>query len=227
VRIEFFGDEVESLRRFEVTPAQPGNLAAVDVTALAPSDDDREHFTGYLPRRVGWRSSSRRTSRKKAGTSRAARAPQDAHSVGSTLTQFIASVGHDGGIPVGSMETTCHLRSSRWSGSAATSTRCASELDAASAGQDCSSFRRPAEIERLEQIWANELALAAGCTSASAAQAASAVAERMRSSAARLFHRTDLHVRAAQVGPGHRQFSRTARRDYVVHLSHASGAIAD
>ena len=50
VRIEFFGDEIESIRRFEVSSQRSlDTLESIEVTALAPSADDREHFAGYLP----------------------------------------------------------------------------------------------------------------------------------------------------------------------------------
>ncbi len=50
VRIEFFGDEIESLRRFDVsTQRSLATFDEIEITVLAPSDDDREHFTGYLP----------------------------------------------------------------------------------------------------------------------------------------------------------------------------------
>ena len=50
VRIEFFGDEVESIRRFEVaTQRSLASLDAIDVTVLEPTASDREHFAAYLP----------------------------------------------------------------------------------------------------------------------------------------------------------------------------------
>jgi transcription-repair coupling factor (superfamily II helicase) len=52
VRIELFGDEVESIRRFDV--ATQRSLAALDaaqITMLEPSESDRAHFTAYLPSR--------------------------------------------------------------------------------------------------------------------------------------------------------------------------------
>ncbi len=69
VRIEFFGDTIESIRRFEVSSQRSlDTLQAVEVTALAPSSDDREHFTGYLPPKAGWPWSSRPISKRRGGT---------------------------------------------------------------------------------------------------------------------------------------------------------------
>ena len=75
----FFGDEVESIRRFEVTTQRSlAALELIDVTALAASDDDREHFAGYLPAGSGSLCSRRRTWRKRGGTfSSGSSGPQD------------------------------------------------------------------------------------------------------------------------------------------------------
>ncbi len=49
VRIELFGDEVESIRRFDVaTQRSLASLAAAQITMLEPSASDRAHFTAYL-----------------------------------------------------------------------------------------------------------------------------------------------------------------------------------
>ncbi len=173
VRIEFFGDEVESLRRFEVTTQRSlGSLEAVDVTALAPSDDDREHFAGYLPA-DSWFALVEPADLEEEGRHFLERLerPQDAHSVSSTLTQIyrFPSVTLSA-IPVGSMETTCHLRIEsveRFSGDI---NKVRDELDAASAGQDVFIVSpTAAEIERLEQIFGQTRVgrWPAGCTSAS------------------------------------------------------------
>ena len=50
VRVEFFGDEVESIRRFEVASQRSlASLDAVDVTILDRTAVDHEHFTAYVP----------------------------------------------------------------------------------------------------------------------------------------------------------------------------------
>ncbi len=50
VRIELFGDEVESIRRFDVaTQRSLETLQLTTVTMLEPSASDRAHFTAYLP----------------------------------------------------------------------------------------------------------------------------------------------------------------------------------
>ncbi len=50
VRVEFFGDEIESIRRFDIANQRSlESLAAVDVTVAGPSAADRAHLTDYLP----------------------------------------------------------------------------------------------------------------------------------------------------------------------------------
>ncbi len=50
VRIELFDDLVESIRVFDIsTQRSMEQLDGVEVTLLAPSDDDRDDFTSYLP----------------------------------------------------------------------------------------------------------------------------------------------------------------------------------
>ena len=50
VRVELFGDEIESIRRFEVSSQRSlAALDAVDVTILEPSLRDRAHLGDYLP----------------------------------------------------------------------------------------------------------------------------------------------------------------------------------
>jgi len=50
VRVEFFGDEIESIRRFEPSRQRSlDSLDRVDVTVLAPSPPGRGHFADFLP----------------------------------------------------------------------------------------------------------------------------------------------------------------------------------
>ena len=50
VRVEFFGDEIESIRRFEISSQRSlESLEAIDVTIVGPSAADRAHLADYLP----------------------------------------------------------------------------------------------------------------------------------------------------------------------------------
>ena len=60
VRIELFGDEVESIRRFDVdTQGVLETLESTTITLLAPAPSDRAHFTSYLPTGVARLESSK------------------------------------------------------------------------------------------------------------------------------------------------------------------------
>ena len=50
VRVEFFGDEIESIRRFEISSQRSlESLEAVDVTIVGAGSADRAHLADYLP----------------------------------------------------------------------------------------------------------------------------------------------------------------------------------
>ena len=50
IRVEFFGDEIESMRRFDVTTQRSlETLDTIEVTVLKLTGDDRDHFAHFLP----------------------------------------------------------------------------------------------------------------------------------------------------------------------------------
>ena len=50
VRIELFGDQVESIRQFEVSSQRSrGRLESLEITILKPSAEHRDHLMSYLP----------------------------------------------------------------------------------------------------------------------------------------------------------------------------------
>ncbi len=50
VRVEFFGDQIESIRRFEISSQRSlASVESVDVTILGPAAGDRAHLADYLP----------------------------------------------------------------------------------------------------------------------------------------------------------------------------------
>ena len=50
VRVEFFGDQIESIRRFEIASQRSlASLDSIDVTILGPERADRSHLAEYLP----------------------------------------------------------------------------------------------------------------------------------------------------------------------------------
>jgi len=53
VRVELFGDQIESLRRFDVSSQRSlKSLDSVEITMLVPSEKDRDHFSSYLPEKT-------------------------------------------------------------------------------------------------------------------------------------------------------------------------------
>ena len=69
VRIELFGDEVESIRRFDVaTQRSLETLEATTITMLEPTASDRAHFTSYLPAGNLVHAASSRTSCRRRGS---------------------------------------------------------------------------------------------------------------------------------------------------------------
>ncbi len=232
VRVEFFGDEVESLRRFEVaTQRSLTSLDAIDVTALVPSNDDREHFAGYLPPE-SWFALVEPGDVEEEGRHFIERLerPQDAHNLNSTLAQIYRFPSITmAGVPAGSMETTCHLRIEsveRFSGDI---NKVRDELDAAATGQDVFIVSpTAAETERLEQIFGQTRLAAAGRLHFRIGQLKSGfrlVADRIAVvSGNELFHRTDLHRSARRkLGRVIDSFLELREGDYVVHLSHGIG----
>ncbi|HTU24950.1 MAG TPA: transcription-repair coupling factor [Pirellulales bacterium] len=232
VRLEFFGDQIESIRRFEVASQRSlDTLSAIDVTALPPSGEDREHFAGFLPEK-SWFALVEPSDIEEEGRHFLERLenPADAHSVPTTLKEIyrFPSVTLSG-VPVGSLETTCHLKIEsveRFSGDIA---KVRDELDAASTGQEVYLVSpTAAEIERLEQIFGPTRLAEAGrlhfCLGHLRAGFRLVPQRIALVSGGELFHRTDLHRSARRkLGRVIDSFLELREGDYVVHLSHGIG----
>ena len=237
VRVEFFGDEVESIRRFEVaTQRSLEALDEIDVTILARSEDDHEHFAGYLPEGT-WFYLIEPADIEEEGRRYLERLerPQDFHSVSSTLRQVtrFASVTA-AGVTAGSLETTCHLgieSVERFSGDIA---KVRDELDASmgageAGGQDVFIVcQTAAESERLQEIFSSTLLATAGRLHYPIGRLKAGfrlVADHVALvSGSELFHRADLNRPARRrLGRVIDSFLELREGDYVVHLSHGIG----
>jgi transcription-repair coupling factor (superfamily II helicase) len=237
VRIEFFGDEVESIRRFEVaTQRSLATLDEIEITILPRAEDDREHITGYLPANA-WIYLIEPTDLEEEGRRYLDRLerPQNFHSVSSTMRQVtrFASVTA-AGVPTGSMETTCHLgieSVERFSGDIA---KVRDELDASmGAKQDSSQqvfvvCQTEAESQRLQEIFAPTKLAAAGRLHYPIGRLKAGfrlVADRIALiSGSELFHRSDLNRPSRRrLGRVIDSFLELREGDYVVHLSHGIG----
>jgi transcription-repair coupling factor (superfamily II helicase) len=158
VRIELFGDEVESIRRFDVaTQRSLATLESTTITLLEPTASDRAHFTAYLPAGT-WFMLVEPNELAEEGKFYLERMdkPQAFHAVRPTLEEIykFPSVTASG-VPSGSMETTSHLEFEsveRFSGEIA---KVRDELDKVSEGHEVFVVcETDAEIERLGQLFA-------------------------------------------------------------------------
>ena len=156
VRIELFGSDVESIRRFDVaTQRSLGSLESVDVTMLEPTASDRAHFTAYLPPETWFLlvEPNELAEEGKFYLDRMDR-PQAFHSVRTTLEEIYKFPSVTAaGVPSGSMEQTAHLEFEsveRFSGEVA---KVRDELDKVSLGHEMFIIcETEAEVERLEEL---------------------------------------------------------------------------
>ena len=235
VRIEFFGDTVESIRQFEVsTQRSLQTLSEIEITVLAPSDDDREHFCNYLPDNT-WFLLIEPGDLEEEGKHYLDRLykPQDFHSVSTTLretTRFPSVTAS--GISAGSLETTCHLQIEsveRFSGDIG---KVRDELDSLM-GVDANTVfivcQTDAESQRLQEIFGSTRLAAAGKLHfplGHLKEGFRLVPERMALvSGGELFHREELNrpTRTRRLGRVIDSFLELREGDYVVHLSHGIG----
>ncbi|MBN2476379.1 MAG: transcription-repair coupling factor [Pirellulales bacterium] len=159
VRVEFFGDQIESLRRFEVSSQRSlATLDSVDVTILEPKREDRAHLADFLPPQ-SWFLLIEPGEIEQQGRHYLQRLerPQDFHGVSDTLRQVLKfpSVTASA-VAAGSLETTCRLKIEsveRFSGDVG---RVRDELDDAGAGQDVFVVcQTEAEAQRLAEVFGN------------------------------------------------------------------------
>ncbi|TWT78461.1 Transcription-repair-coupling factor [Posidoniimonas polymericola] len=112
VRIEYFGDEIESIRRFDVANQRSaGAVDAVDLTLLEPSAADRAHMTLYAPPE-SWFLLIEPTDLAEEGKFYLERS-DDTRSLHSVRTSLAEVYKHPSvtaaGVPAGSLEETSHL----------------------------------------------------------------------------------------------------------------------
>jgi len=237
VRIELFGDEIESLRQFEVTTQRSlAALDSIDITAFARADDDREHFCGYLPPET-WFYLIEPADVEEEGRRYIERLerPQDCHSVATTMRQInrFASVTA-AGVSAGTFETTCHLgieSVERFSGDIA---KVRDELDAAMTSGGATPqdvfvvCQTEAETARLQEVFAPTRLATSGHLHYTLGRLKSGfrlVNENVALvSGSELFHRADLNRPARRrLGRVIDSFLELREGDYVVHLSHGIG----
>ncbi len=229
VRIELFGDEIESIRRFDVASQRSlARLDAIDVTVVDPSAAHRAHLADYLPE-AAWVmlvEPGEMTEQASHFLERV-EAPSrfhDVHAVLRGLTRFPSATAW--AVAPGSLEATYHLQVEsveRFSGELS---RVRSELDEAGAGQDifvvCPT---EAEILRLAELFSGTRAAMDGrlaFPTGTLSKGFRLVPEQtVVLSSAELFHREDL-VRPAQrrLGRVIDSFLDLRPGELVVHVAH-------
>ena len=159
LRVELFGDEIESIRSFDVaTQRSITALDEIDITVLQPKQTDRTHFTSYLPPQ-SWFMLVEPTELQEEGRYYHQRLenPEGFFATNHALRQCykFPSVTASG-IPAGSFETTAHLHFEsieRFSGDV---NRVREELDTAAAGQRVYLVAETdAETQRLSELFAD------------------------------------------------------------------------
>ncbi len=231
-RIELFGDQVESIRRFEVSSQRSLTpLDQLEITILKPGREQREHLTSYLPPRSWFMLVEPDEIHEEAKhyLNRVER-PQDFHALNEVLSEVyrfpsVTAASVSGG----TLETTCQLRIEsveRFSGDIG---KVRDELDSAAVGQEVIIVcQTEAETDRLREIL--------GQTRLAADGKLNFVVGRLRAgfrlvarrlvlvSGGELFHRSELNR------PTQRRLSRVVdsfldlrEGDYIVHLAHGIG----
>ncbi len=113
VRVELFGDQVESLRRFDVaTQRSLASLEAVEVTMLDPSGRHRAHLSDFVPPASWWLLSEPEAFREEGiNYLRRIDHPEKVHHVDSVLEQIVRfPTVTASAVAAGSLETTCRLK---------------------------------------------------------------------------------------------------------------------
>ena len=231
-RIELFGDQIESIRWFEVSSQRSLKpLDSLEITILKPAAEQREQLSSYLPPRAWFLLVEPDEIQEEAKHYlNRAEQPQDFHSLADVLAEIYRFPSVTAAsVSSGSLEATCQLRIEsveRFSGDIG---KVRDELDSAASGQEVIVVcQTEAEIERLREIF--------GATRLAAEGKLGFVGGRLQAgfrlvarrlvlvSGNELFHRSDLNR------PAQRRLSRVVdsfldlrEGDFIVHLAHGIG----
>ncbi len=232
VRIELFGDTVESIRRFEIsTQRSLESLDAIEITALSPPAEARDHFASYLPPRSWFLLAEPHEIQEEARHYRQRlERPQEVHDIDDTLASVYRFPSVTAAaVASGSMEAECQLRIEsveRFSGDIA---KVREELDTIGLGYDVYVVCPiEAEVERLREIFGNTRLAQAGKLHFPIGRLQAGfrlVSERLvLVSSGEMFHRQDLNrPTRRRLGRVIDSFLELREGDYVVHLSHGIG----
>jgi transcription-repair coupling factor (superfamily II helicase) len=233
VRIELFGDEIDSIRHFDV--ATQRSLQAVDETAFTVPDQQtraRAHFTGYLPEGSWFLLIEPSDLEEEARFYHERQdAPDRLHSARRTLAEIYKFPSITAaGIPSGSYETTCHLgfeSVERFSGDL---TKVRDELEGVARDEQVTLVcEAEAECDRLKELFAGTPLMTAGRMDLVIGHLQHGFRivpqKRLLLSSAELFHR---HAAISRGNRGYQSraidsFLELKKGDLVVHVSHGIG----
>jgi transcription-repair coupling factor (superfamily II helicase) len=229
VRIEFFGDEVDSIRRFDVASQRSlESLESIEITILGASSADRAHFSDYLPpHSVFLLIEPDLIDEESQHYLQRLERPGEFHTLPDVLREIrrfpLASAS---GLAHGELGTTCHLQLEsveRFSGEIE---RVRSELDRVGAGHEVFVVvQTEAELERLAEILRSTQLASAGRLHfplGSLRQGFRFAAEQaIVITAGELFCRGELRrIPRRRLGKAIDSFLDLREGDLVVHLSH-------
>ena len=232
IRIELFGDQIESIRSFDVTSQRSITaLQSIDITALQPNHNDRTHFTNYLPPQ-SWFLLVEPTELQEEGRYYHQRLgnPENFFAANITLREIykFPSVTASG-IPAGSFETTAHLQFESIERFSGDMHRVREELDAAAATQRVYLVAETdAEVERLSELFAGTNLVTEGRLQFVLGRLSRGFRfvseEVVLISAGELFQREEM-ARPSQRRTGRAidSFLQLREGDLVVHLAHGIG----
>jgi len=237
VRVELFGDEVDSIRQFDVASQRSlGSVNEVAVTLLDPASPPRSHFTAYLPE-GSWFAVVEPSDVEEEGRYYHERqeSPDRLHSTRTTLAEIYKFPSVTAAaLPAGSYETTCHLgfeSVERFSGDLQ---KVREELEAVAGDERVIVVcETPAEIERLNELFGKSPLMTEGRLQFVTGRLHDGFRivphKTVLLSSAELFHR---HASVARSDAGRTRsyqsraidsFLELKQGDLVVHVSHGIG----
>jgi transcription-repair coupling factor (superfamily II helicase) len=235
VRVELFGDQIESIRRFDVSSQRSlAALEAVEVTILEPNCRDRAHLADFLPAE-SWFLLIEPGQLEQAGREylRRLEQPQDFHGVSAALQRVLEfPTVAASALAAGSLPATCRLKIESVEHFSGDINRVRDEVDEAGAGQEVFVVcQTEAEVRRLREIFGTTQAARDGrllFPIGSLQNGFRLVSEGVvLLSSGELFRRTDLRRRAPTGGWSRLRLGRVIdsfielrEGDLVVHLAH-------
>jgi len=241
VRMELFGDDLESIRLFDVaTQRSLASLEEVSITLLDPDAPARSHFTTFLPE-GSWFLLVEPSDLEEEGRYFHERqeSPDRLHSTRTTLAEIYKFPSVTAaGVPVGSYETTCHLGMEsveRFSGDLQ---KVRDELQAVAGDERVTVVcETPAEIDRLTELFGTSEMITQGQLQFVIGRLHEGFRlvpqKTLLLSSAELFHRHASVVRSSRSSQGRSSrsyqgraidsFLDLKRGDLVVHMAHGIG----